>query len=1203
MKIHVLLFLIFVFLIQLGPLSKVSAQNSCDPAGNTEGTQGNGGMDPTGQGNPNDKSWSWPTVHAVDPNDIRGPKGVGNKRWMSSQDVFSFTIRYENDPKFANGPAQKVIINFPVDPKYDINSIRIGSFGFGKNIFEVPPNSPTYYNRLDVRDSLGVYVDVLAGINITNNEAIWVLQSIDPLTGLEPENALLGFLPVRDTSINRFNDTVQTAGEGFVTFTIKAKPGVVTGDTANAQASIIFDLNAPIVTNVEKHTLDAAPPVSTITGVQPVSSRNIQLTFSGSDDPGGVGIEKYDLYVKEDTLDYFSYAANLSGPTFRFTGKPGSTYKFFALATDSVGNREALKSSPDVTTRVVDSVSQNQPPLANAGPDQFITEAGQVVLNGSGSSDEDGDSLSYSWIAPAGIHLNDSTAVGPQFSVSSAQNGIYSIILRVSDSQASDTDTMRVQVQIEGSIPCGTPGNPLPPKPVISANGPLSFCQGGTVVLTTSAAGNHKWSTGETTASITVSIGSTITDTAYSGTCKSVSDPVVVTVNPNPTKPVISGGPLTFCQGGSVVLSTNATGSHKWSTGATTATISINASGSVRDTAILGTCKVVSDPVVVTVNPNPTKPVISGGPLTFCQGGSVVLSTSATGSHKWSTGATTPTISINTSGSIRDTAILGTCKVVSDPVVVTVNALPTVDAGLDIAVVQNSGNTTLTGIPSGGTWSGTGVSTGGVFSSSGSIGQYKLNYCVTNAQNCTKCDSLTANITNGIPVEVATPVISPGTGSYNSSQLVSISCSTPGAQIYYTTTGNTPVVGTTFTKLYSAPFQIISSTNVKAIGVLAGSSNSAVSSSFLTILNPGIVSAPVITPGTGTVSGPVSVSITCATPNADIYYTTSGNTPVVGTTFTKLYTGPFNIIETSTVKAMAVRSGLANSSVVVSNITMLESGIVKNPVISPGSGTFDGSVVVSISTSTPDAQIYYSTSGNTPVIGTGFTRLYTGPFTLNRTTTVRAMAMKTGLVNSGVTVANLVVNAPSVVAAPTFSPAPGTYPSRILVSISSATDGAQIYFTNNGITPSNTTLAARLYSTPINVGSSGPIKAIAYKAGLATSPVSVGSYVIGAARVSTESEGEEPFYYLQTEPDESQADTDVDVIPNPSNGRFRITTSQAMKDAHIHIYNMLGQLVSKSDAVHDQLSFDVDISQQPTGFYTVVLMDGNARKVIRVTKE
>jgi Chitobiase/beta-hexosaminidase C-terminal domain/Putative metal-binding motif/Secretion system C-terminal sorting domain/Fn3 associated/PQQ-like domain len=528
---------------------------------------------------------------------------------------------------------------------------------------------------------------------------------------------------------------------------------------------------------------------------------------------------------------------------------------------------------------------------------------------------------------------------------------------------------------------------------------------------------------------------------------------------------------------------------------------------------------------------------------------------------------------------------------------------PVVSAGANVALIQNSGNIQLSGSPTGGTWSGTGVSAGGIFSSSGSIGQYKLTYCFTNAQNCTKCDSLTASITSGIPVQVATPVISPGTGSYSSSQLVSISCSTPGAQIYYTTTGNTPVVGTTFTKLYTAPFQIISTTNVKAIGVLSGSDNSAVASSLLTILNPAIVSAPVITPGTGTVSGPVSVSITCATADATIYYTTSGNTPVVGTTFTKLYSGPFSVIETSTVKAMAVQSGLSNSSVVVSIITMLESGIVKNPVITPGSGTFDGSVAVSISTLTPDAQIYYTTSGNTPVIGTGFTRLYTGPFTLIGTTTVRAMAIKSGLANSGVTVANLVVNAPSVVAAPTFSPAPGTYPSRILVSISSATDGAQIYVTNNGITPSNTTLAARLYSTPLNVGSSGPIKAIAYKAGFLTSPVSVGSYVIGAARVSTDGEGEEPFYYQQTEPGDLQDNTDVDVIPNPSNGRFRITTSQPMKDAHIHIYNMLGQLVSKSDAVHDQLSVDVDISQQPTGFYTVVLIDGHDRKVLRVTKE
>ena len=367
----------------------------------------------------------------------------------------------------------------------------------------------------------------------------------------------------------------------------------------------------------------------------------------------------------------------------------------------------------------------------------------------------------------------------------------------------------------------------------------------------------------------------------------------------------------------------------------------------------------------------------------------------------------------------------------------------------------------------------------------------------------------------------------------------------------------------------------------------------------------GPLTAPQITPPTGTYDSPQMVTITSTSPGAEIYYTTTGNMPVVGTGFTRLYTGPFQVLQTTSMRAMAVKTGQANSPVSASFITITNPGIVANPVISPGTGVFEGSVTISISTSTPLAEIWYTTNGNLPRldIPNNFTLRYTGPFTLFRNTTVRAIGIKSGLVNSGFAVSNFVVNNPAVVAAPTFSPGPGGYSTAQTVAINCATPDAQIYFTNNGITPSNTTLAARLYAVPINIGMSSQIKAVAYKTGFQPSPVSVGNYNIGAARLNVEGEGDEPFYYLQPEPNSNRADADVKVMPNPSNGRFRITASHQMNEAHIEMYNMLGQIILRSDEIIDQLSFDVDITNQPTGFYTVVLTDGNFRKVLRITKE
>jgi hypothetical protein len=87
---------------------------------------------------------------------------------------------------------------------------------------------------------------------------------------------------------------------------------------------------------------------------------------------------------------------------------------------------------------------------------------------------------------------------------------------------------------------------------------------------------------------------------------------------------------------------------------------------------------------------------------------------------------------------------------------------------------------------------------------------------------------------NNSPI-LATPVISPGSGTFSSPQVVTITCATPGVKIYYTTTGNTPVLGTGFTKEYVAPFQINATSSIKAIAMKTGSANSAVASSFITI--------------------------------------------------------------------------------------------------------------------------------------------------------------------------------------------------------------------------------------------------------------------------------------------------------------------------------------------------------------------------------
>ena len=73
-----------------------------------------------------------------------------------------------------------------------------------------------------------------------------------------------------------------------------------------------------------------------------------------------------------------------------------------------------------------------------------------------------------------------------------------------------------------------------------------------------------------------------------------------------------------------------------------------------------------------------------------------------------------------------------------------------------------------------------------------------------------------------------------------------------------------------------------------------------------------VTAAPVFNPAGGIYTAPVTVTITCATPNASIYYTTDGSIPSSSST---LYTAPITISVTTTLKAIAIAPGMSNSSV------------------------------------------------------------------------------------------------------------------------------------------------------------------------------------------------------------------------------------------------------------------------------------------------
>jgi hypothetical protein len=158
------------------------------------------------------------------------------------------------------------------------------------------------------------------------------------------------------------------------------------------------------------------------------------------------------------------------------------------------------------------------------------------------------------------------------------------------------------------------------------------------------------------------------------------------------------------------------------------------------------------------------------------------------------------------------------------------------------------------------------------------------------------------------------------------------------------------------------------------------------------------------------------------------------------------------------------------------------------PVITPVSQQFHPSIQITITESTPNAQIFYTTDGSTPSTGS---TLYTGPFTISNTATVNAIAAGSGLLAS--TVSSETYTLINQVPTPVFNPIPGDYRTAQSVNIPSPWPGSTIYYTTDGTIP---TTSSNQYGGPISISVTTTLKAMATASGLNNSNVASGLYTV-----------------------------------------------------------------------------------------------------------
>ena len=168
---------------------------------------------------------------------------------------------------------------------------------------------------------------------------------------------------------------------------------------------------------------------------------------------------------------------------------------------------------------------------------------------------------------------------------------------------------------------------------------------------------------------------------------------------------------------------------------------------------------------------------------------------------------------------------------------------------------------------------------------------------------------------SGAPGVVGSPTFSPVAGAVVGGSFVTLSSSTPGAKIYYTTDGSTPTTSSASdTGLVTV--EVDGAMTIKAFASKSGMTSSAVTSAAYTL---SVVATPTFSVAGGAYTEDQSVPLLCGTAGATIRYTVNGSTP---TATSAIYTAPIAVsggasgaLVSTTVKAIAIKTGMTNSAI------------------------------------------------------------------------------------------------------------------------------------------------------------------------------------------------------------------------------------------------------------------------------------------------
>jgi hypothetical protein len=290
-----------------------------------------------------------------------------------------------------------------------------------------------------------------AGPDQTVNEGVTV--TLNGASSSDPDGGIASYLWTQTGG-----SSIPLSNPSVVNPTFQS-PGLGTGGAALTFMLTVTDISGQAaqdtcIVNVTRGNL---PPIANA-GPDQTASEGTTVTLNGSNssDPDN-SIASY-LWAQTGGLGVTLSSATTARPTFAApnVGSGGTSLTFQLTVTDNGG----LKSTD---TCIVNVSWVNEPPTANAGPDQTVSEGATVMFNGSNSSDPDNGITSYLWAQTGGpaVTISGATTAKPTFTAPNVGSGGTSLTfqLTVTDNGGlKSTDTCIANVSWVNEPPTANAG-------------------------------------------------------------------------------------------------------------------------------------------------------------------------------------------------------------------------------------------------------------------------------------------------------------------------------------------------------------------------------------------------------------------------------------------------------------------------------------------------------------------------------------------------------------------------------------------------------------------------------------------------------------------------------------------------------------------------------------------------------------------------